>query len=206
MGDHTLVVLASGRGTNLQSLLDRTGDGTIPGKVVMVVSDVPGAQALKRAEERGVYTRVLDYSTFPRKSDYERALVETLEEVQPGLICLAGYMRIVGPTIVKRFSGRIMNIHPSLLPAFPGLEAQRQALEYGVKITGCTVHFVDTGMDTGPIIMQDSCPVEDGDTPDTLAERILKIEHRLYPEAVRLFFQNKLEVLGRRVHSREVGK
>ncbi len=205
MADQRIAVLASGRGTNLQSLLDRTSDGSIPGKVVLVVSDVQGANALERAEKSDVETRFLDYAVFSRKSDYEQALLEVLEEKQPDLICLAGYMRILGSAIVKRFEGRIMNIHPSLLPAFPGLEAQRQALEYGVKVTGCTVHFVDAGMDTGPIILQRSCPVLDEDTPETLAARILEIEHRLYPLAVRLFFENKLESRGRRVYIKEDG-
>ena len=144
-------------------------------------------------------TLVLDYDSFPHKRAYEDALLQVLEKEDPKLICLAGYMRIVGKRIIMRFRERIINIHPSLLPAFPGLEAQKQALEYGVKISGCTVHLVDEGMDTGPIILQASCPVEDEDTVESLSERILQYEHQIYPQAVKLFLEDKLNVIGRRV-------
>lgn len=197
-----VVVLVSGRGTNLQALIDASRSGFIPGEISLVISDNPQAQALRRAQEAGVPTLVLDYRSFPNKRTYEAALLEVLERESPDLICLAGYMRIVGKEIVQRFRNRIMNIHPSLLPAFPGLEAQRQAVEYGVKVSGCTVHFVDEGMDTGPIILQATCPVFEDDTPETLAERILKYEHQIYPQAVKLFLEGKLEVRGRKVFIR----
>jgi phosphoribosylglycinamide formyltransferase-1 len=197
-----IVVLVSGRGTNLQALIEASRSGFIPGEISLVVSDNPQAYALRRAEEAKIPTLALDYRSFPNKRAYEAALMEVLERENPELICLAGYMRIVGKEIVARFRHRIMNIHPSLLPAFPGLEAQRQALEYGVKVSGCTVHFVDEGMDTGPIILQATCPVLEDDTPETLAERILEYEHQIYPQAVKLFLEGKLEVRGRKVFVR----
>ncbi len=198
-----IVVLVSGRGTNLQALIEASQSGFIPGEISLVVSDNPQAYALRRAEEAKIPTFVLDYQSFPNKRAYEAALMEVLERENPELICLAGYMRIVGKEIVARFRHRIMNIHPSLLPAFPGLEAQRQAVEYGVKVSGCTVHFVDEGMDTGPIILQATCPVFEEDTPETLAERILEYEHQIYPRAVKLFLEGKLEVRGRKVFVRK---
>ncbi|MGQ9621876.1 MAG: phosphoribosylglycinamide formyltransferase [Candidatus Caldatribacteriaceae bacterium] len=194
-----IVVLVSGRGTNLQALIEASRSGFIPGEISLVVSDNHQAYALRRAEEAKISTLALDYQSFPNKRAYEAALMEVLERENPELVCLAGYMRIVGKEIVARFRHRIMNIHPSLLPAFPGLEAQRQALEYGVKVSGCTVHFVDEGMDTGPIILQATCPVFEDDTPETLAERILQYEHQIYPQAVKLFLEGKLEVRGRKV-------
>ncbi len=197
-----IVVLVSGRGTNLQALIDASRSGFIPGTISLVISDNPAAYALRRAQEAGIPTLVLDYQSFPSKKAYEAKLLEVLEQENPDLICLAGYMRIVGKEIVQRFRNRIMNIHPSLLPAFPGLEAQRQAVEYGVKVSGCTVHFVDEGMDTGPIILQATCPVFEDDTPETLAERILKYEHQIYPQAVKLFLEGRLEVRGRKVFIR----
>lgn len=198
-----IVVLVSGRGTNLQALIEASRSGFIPGEISLVVSDNPQAYALRRAEETKIPTFVLDYQSFPNKRAYEAALMEVLERENPELICLAGYMRIVGKEIIARFRHRIMNIHPSLLPAFPGLEAQRQAVEYGVKVSGCTVHFVDEGMDTGPIILQATCPVFEEDTPETLAERILEYEHQIYPRAVKLFLEGKLEVRGRKVFVRK---
>ncbi len=194
-----IVVLVSGRGTNLQALIEATQSGYIGGEIVLVVSDNPQAYALRRAQEAGIPATVLDYGLFPNKKSYEAALLEVLERANPDLICLAGYMRILGKGIVSRYRYRILNIHPSLLPAFPGLDAQKQALEYGVKVSGCTVHFVDEGMDTGPIVLQASCPVFDDDTPHTLSERILQYEHQIYPQAVKLFLEGKLRVDGRRV-------
>ncbi|MDI9607095.1 MAG: phosphoribosylglycinamide formyltransferase [Atribacterales bacterium] len=199
MNDKQIVVLVSGRGTNLQALIETTQNGYIPGKISLVVSDNPQAFALERARRASIPTLVLDYDSFPHKRAYEDALFQVLEKEDPQLICLAGYMRIVGKRIIMRFRERIINIHPSLLPAFPGLEAQKQALEYGVKISGCTVHLVDEGMDTGPIILQASCPVEDEDTVESLSERILQYEHQIYPQAVKLFLEDKLNVIGRRV-------
>ena len=199
MSDKKIVVLVSGRGTNLQALIEATQSGYIPGEISLVISDNPQALALERARKASIPILVLDYNTFPHKRAYEDALLQVLEKESPYLICLAGYMRIVGKKIIAQFQQRIMNIHPSLLPAFPGLEAQKQALEYGVKVSGCTVHLVDEGMDTGPIILQASCPVEDEDTVESLSERILQYEHQIYPQAVKLFLENKLDVVGRRV-------
>ncbi|MDI3542971.1 MAG: phosphoribosylglycinamide formyltransferase 1 [Candidatus Atribacteria bacterium] len=193
------MVLVSGRGTNLQALIEATQGGYIPGEISLVISDNPQALALEQARKASISTLVLDYNIFPHKRAYEDALLQVLEKENPHLICLAGYMRIVGKKIIARFQGRIMNIHPSLLPAFPGLEAQKQALDYGVKVSGCTVHLVDEGMDTGPIILQASCPVEDEDTVESLSERILRYEHQIYPQAVKLFLEDKLSVVGRRV-------
>ncbi|MCD6155562.1 MAG: phosphoribosylglycinamide formyltransferase [Candidatus Atribacteria bacterium] len=194
-----IVVLASGRGTNLQALIDASKEKYFNGYISLVISDNPKAYALKRAETAGIPTVVLDYSLFPSKKEYEGKLLSVLKEENPDLICLAGYMRILGKEIIRNFPNKIINIHPSLLPAFPGLEAQKQAVEYGVKVSGCTVHFVDEGMDTGPIILQECCPVEDHDTPESLAERILQHEHRIYKEAVKLFLEEKLEIKGRKV-------
>ena len=203
MSDKKIVVLVSGRGTNLQALIEATQGGYIPGEISLVISDNPQALALERARRTSIPTLVLDYNTFPHKRAYEDALLQVLEKENPYLICLAGYMRIVGKKIIAQFQQRIMNIHPSLLPAFPGLEAQKQALEYGVKVSGCTVHLVDEGMDTGPIILQASCPVEDEDTVESLSERILQYEHQIYPQAVKLFLEDKLNVVGRRVFVRK---
>jgi phosphoribosylglycinamide formyltransferase-1 len=197
--DKRIVVLVSGRGTNLQALIDAVASGKIPGRITLVISDNPDAYALRRAQKAGIPTVTLDYASFPGKKAYEEALLAALERENPDLICLAGYMRIVGRAIVSRYRYRILNIHPSLLPAFPGLEAQKQAVEYGVKVSGCTVHFVDEGMDTGPIVLQAACPVFDDDTPETLAERILEYEHEIYPRAVRLFLEGKLRIEGRKV-------
>jgi len=193
------VVLVSGRGTNLQALIDASRNGEIPGRITLVISDNPQALALQRAQEAGIPTVVLDYASFSGKKAYEEALLGVLEKEAPDLICLAGYMRIVGKAIISRYRYRILNIHPSLLPAFPGLEAQRQAVEYGVKVSGCTVHFVDEGMDTGPIVLQATCPVFDDDTAETLAARILQHEHEIYPRAVKLFLEDRLKIEGRKV-------
>ncbi|MCX6090566.1 MAG: phosphoribosylglycinamide formyltransferase [Atribacterota bacterium] len=203
MDEKSFVVLVSGRGSNLQALIEATKLGFISGSLSLVISDTPGAYALKRAEKESIPTCLLDYQTFSGKKEYETSLLSVLEQVNPSLICLAGYMRMVGRTIVSRFRYRILNIHPSLLPSFPGLEAQRQAVEYGVKVSGCTVHLVDEGMDTGPIIGQAAVPVHDSDTVESLSERILEQEHRVYPEAVRLFLGNKLEIMGRMVKIKE---
>ncbi|MGC8778283.1 MAG: phosphoribosylglycinamide formyltransferase [Candidatus Caldatribacteriaceae bacterium] len=197
--DKKIAVLVSGRGTNLQALIEASRKGEIPGRITLVISDNPRALALKRAEEAFIPTVVLDYASFSGKKAYEEALLRVLEKEAPDLICLAGYMRIVGRTIISRYRYRILNIHPSLLPAFPGLEAQRQAVEYGVKVSGCTVHFVDEGMDTGPIVLQATCPVFDDDTAETLAERILQYEHEIYPQAVKLFLEGRLKIEGRKV-------
>jgi phosphoribosylglycinamide formyltransferase-1 len=192
-------VLASGRGSNLQALLDATRRPAFPARVAVVVSDREGAPALGHAVTHGVPAVFLNPKDAADRDAYDAALGRVLEEHRVGLVCLAGFMRILGPGFVRGWRGRLMNVHPALLPAFPGLHAQRQALEYGVKVTGATIHFVDEGLDTGPIILQSSVPVEPGDTEASLAGRILAEEHRLYPEAVRLFAQGRLRIVGRRV-------
>jgi phosphoribosylglycinamide formyltransferase-1 len=192
-------VLASGRGSNLQAILDATRRPGFPARVVVVISDRERAQALARARAAGVDAVFVNPKDFADREAYDVALVRELEGRRVGLVCIAGFMRILSPAFVRAFAGRALNIHPSLLPAFPGLHAQRQALEYGVKVAGATVHFVDEGVDTGPIVLQSSVPVEPGDTEDTLAARILAEEHRLYPGAVRLFAEGRLRIVGRRV-------
>ena len=192
-------VLASGRGSNLQALLDAAARPGYPARVVIVIADRERAPALARADAAGVPAVFLDPKGYEDRAAYDAALSERLERAGVELVCLAGFMRILGPAFVRAWRGRVMNIHPALLPAFPGLHAQRQALEYGVKVAGATVHFVDEGVDSGPIILQAAVPVEPDDTEETLSARILAEEHRLYPEAVRLYAEGRLQVEGRRV-------
>jgi len=192
-------VLISGSGTNLQAILDACRDGRIPGRVVVVISDRADAYGLERARRAGVDALHLDPSAYPTRTAFDAALAERLRAYQVDLVCLAGYMRLVRKPMLEAFPNRILNIHPSLLPAFPGLEAQRQALEYGVKVAGCTVHFVTAGVDEGPIVLQAAVPVLEGDTVEDLRQRILKEEHRIYPEAIRLFAEGRLVIEGRRV-------
>jgi phosphoribosylglycinamide formyltransferase-1 len=192
-------VLASGRGSNLQALLDASARPGFPARVVVVVSDREHPRALSRATEHGVTAVFLNPKDHGDREAYDVAISGVLREHQVGLVCLAGFMRLLSPRFVRAWTGRVMNIHPSLLPAFPGLAAQRQALEGGARITGATVHFVDEGLDTGPIILQSSVAVQPTDTEETLSARILVEEHRLYPEAVRLFAENRLKIVGRRV-------
>ncbi|MDF2628449.1 MAG: phosphoribosylglycinamide formyltransferase [Symbiobacteriaceae bacterium] len=192
-------VLVSGRGSNLQALLDACAAGRIDGRVVVVVSDQADAAGLERARQAGVEAIFLDPAAYETKNAYNAALAETLKVREVALVCLAGYMRLLKRPMLQAFAGQIMNVHPALLPSFKGLDAQRQALEYGVKVAGCTVHFVTEGMDEGPIILQAAVPVLEGDTEDSLSERILREEHRIYPEAVQLFAQGRLTCEGRRV-------
>lgn len=194
-----LGVLASGRGSNLQSIIDAGNRGAIPAEVKVVISDQENAYALERAKKHGIAAHFVNIKEYANKSAYEAVIVELLKQYGVELVCLAGYMRLVGTTMLKAYPQRIMNIHPSLLPSFPGLNAHSQALDYGVKVSGCTVHFVDNGMDTGPIILQASVPVLDSDDEDSLSQRILQQEHRIYPEAIKLFAQGKLVVQGRKV-------
>ncbi len=194
-------VLVSGRGSNLQSIIDNIENGSIPDSVIkVVISDVEGAYALERAKKYGIEAVSILPGDFADKSAYEAHLLCVLQGYGLDLVLLAGYMRIIGSGIISEYKDRIMNIHPALLPAFKGLHAQRQAFEYGVKVAGCTVHFVDEGMDTGPIIIQRCVEVLEDDDEDTLAARILEKEHIIFPEAVRLFAQNRLKVEGRRVY------
>jgi phosphoribosylglycinamide formyltransferase-1 len=194
-----LGVLASGRGSNLGAILDACARPGVPARVAVVVSDRERAPALERARAAGVEALWLNPKDFSDREAYDTALVAALQTREVGLVCQAGWMRILSPVYIRAFSGRAMNIHPSLLPAFPGLRPHRQALAHGVKVSGATVHFTDEGVDTGPIIVQAAVPVEPGDTEDTLAARILAVEHRLYPEAIRLFAEGRLTIEGRRV-------
>ncbi len=194
-----LGVLVSGSGSNLQALLDACARPGFPAEVAVVVSNVPTAFALERARKAGVRTEVLEHKAFGARADFEKALGDTLVSAGVELVCLAGFMRLLGADFLGRFPGRVLNIHPSLLPAFPGLHAQRQALERGVKVAGCTVHFVDPGMDTGPIIAQAVVPVLPGDDEAALSARILKEEHRLYPLVVKLVATGAVKQEGTRV-------
>jgi phosphoribosylglycinamide formyltransferase-1 len=197
-----LGVLASGRGSNLQAILDAIAAGRCPARVAVVVSDRKDAPALDRARRAGIRAVHLDPHAFPDRVTFDEAVAAVLDEHGVALVCLAGYMRVLSPAFVRRYRARILNVHPALLPAFPGLHAQRQALERGVRVAGATVHVVDEGVDTGPIVLQGAVPVLDGDTEETLSARILVEEHRLYPEAIRLFAEGRLEVTGRRVRVR----
>jgi len=204
-------VLASGSGSNLQAILDACAEGRIDGAVAVVVSNLPEARALERARRAGVSAEVLPSRGASDRAAYDEALVAALRRHEVDLVCLAGYMRIVTPTFLAAFGPSparngcpaVMNIHPALLPSFPGLHAQRQALAHGVRFSGCTVHFVDAGTDTGPIIVQAVVPVLPGDTEETLSARILAEEHRIYPEAVQWFAEGRLALDGRRVAVRD---
>jgi phosphoribosylglycinamide formyltransferase 1 len=200
-GRTKLGVLVSGSGSNLQALLDACAQPGFPAEVALVVSNVPTAFALERAKKAGVPAVVLEHKAFGSRADFEKALVEKLVSAGVEWVCLAGFMRLLGVDFLGRFAGKVLNIHPSLLPAFPGLHAQRQALERGVKVAGCTVHFVDPGMDTGPIIAQAVVPVLPGDDEAALTARILKEEHRLYPLVVKLVSTGAVRLEGGRVVS-----
>lgn len=202
-----LGVLVSGRGSNLQAIIHEIEAGTLTAEIAVVISNKRGVPALGRAERHGLTTVFLDPkstagATDPRQA-YDQNLLQLLRQHQVGLVVLAGYMKIVTSVLIDAYESHIMNIHPSLLPSFPGLHAQQQALDHGAKVAGCTVHFVTEGMDTGPIILQRAVPVEEGDTADTLSERILKEEHRLLPRAIQLFAEGRLRVEGRAVRIRE---
>ena len=192
-------VLASGSGTNLQSIIDNIEAGKLQAEVACVLSNNTAAFALERAQRHGIPSLHIDHRIFAGREAYDAALVETLREFGVELVVLAGFMRIITPVLLDAFPAAVMNIHPALLPAFPGLHAQQQALDYGVKVSGCSVHFVDAGTDTGPIIIQAAVPVMEGDTDTTLSARILVEEHRVYPEAIRLFAAGRLKVEGRKV-------
>jgi phosphoribosylglycinamide formyltransferase 1 len=194
-----LGVLASGSGTNLEAIAQAIDDGDVPATVALVLSDNPDAFALERARRRGIETRVINLRDYEDRPAYDRAIVDALEKAGVDLVVLAGYMKLVGPGFIDAFSGRIMNIHPALLPSFPGEQGVKDALEHGVKVSGVTVHFVDKGLDTGPIIVQEAVPVEEGDDVETLHNRIHLAEYRAYPLAIRLFAQGRLLIEGRRV-------
>ena len=192
-------VLLSGRGSNFEALADSISAGRIPNaEIAVVISNRDGAPGIDRARARGLATRVIPSKGLEREP-YDRLVVTALREAKVELICLAGYMRLLSAFFVAAFPQRILNIHPSLLPSFPGLESQKQALDYGVKFAGCTVHFVDENLDAGPIVLQAVVPVEDNDTEDSLSARILQEEHRIYCEAVRIVLEGKFKIEGRRV-------
>lgn len=194
-----LCVLASGSGTNLQAIMDACDSGFIPGQVVKVISNKKDAFALERAKKRGIPAVFIDPKKFKTRAEYDSQISAEVEKVSADLIVLAGYMLLLSPEFVRKYAYRITNIHPALCPAFPGTHAIKDALEYRVKVTGVTVHFVDEGMDTGPIILQYPVFVEDDDTLETLEEKIHRIEHRLYPLALRLIALNKIEINGRHI-------
>ena len=192
-----IAVIASGRGSNFQAVIDAIRAGTVPATCVSLITDNPKAYAIERAKQAQIPVVLVDYAAFSSREKYEQELLAVMQRVNPDLFVLAGYMRIVGREIVQAFGGRMINIHPALLPAFTGLHAQQQAVNYGVKVSGCTVHFVDDNLDGGPVIVQQCVPVMEGDDEDTLAERILAHEHRCLPEAIRLFCEGRLVIDGR---------
>ena len=195
-----LGVLVSGRGSNLQSIIDNIEKGDLNCKLEIVISDNKDAKALDRAEKHQVKGKFIDPTQFSSRKKYENKMIEYLEDKDVELVVMAGFMRIISPYFINYFENRIMNIHPSLLPAFPGLNAQKQALDYGVKVSGCTVHFASEKMDDGPIILQRAVEVKEDDTEEKLALRILKEEHKILPEAIKLYEEGKLEVKNNKVY------
>ena len=193
-----LGILLSGRGSNFSAIADAISGKRLDAEIAVVISNRPEAPGIAAAQERGLHAIVLPSRGLDREV-YDRALIAELRRNQVDLVCLAGYMRILSGHFIREFSMRILNIHPSLLPAFPGIDAQHQAIEHGVKFSGCTVHFVDEGLDSGPIVAQAAVPVLDGDTAESLSARILKEEHRIYPEAIALVLSGNYRVAGRRV-------
>ncbi|MDD2353384.1 MAG: phosphoribosylglycinamide formyltransferase [Candidatus Caldatribacteriota bacterium] len=189
-----IAVLASGRGTNLQAIINAVQEGKIDGTIKIVISDNEKAYALKRARDNRINTMVFPYKSYKNKENYEDQIINCLKNNYIDLVVLAGYMRLLGSKIINNYRYRIINIHPALLPSFPGLNAQKQALEYGVKISGCTVHFVDEGIDTGPIILQHAVEVKQTDNEETLSDRILKYEHQLLPRAIQLFAKKRITI------------
>jgi phosphoribosylglycinamide formyltransferase-1 len=197
-GEARVAVLLSGRGSNFVALADACTRGEVPAEIVLVVSNRPGAPGLERARERGIPAVAIAGKGVPSE-EHEARVLAAIEEAKAHWVCLAGYMRLLSEAFIARFPHRILNVHPALLPAFPGLEAQHQAWEHGVKVSGCTVHLVDAGCDTGPIVVQRTVPVLDGDTPDALSARILEQEHVAYPAALRLLLTQRWRLEGRRV-------
>ena len=195
-----LGVLCSGRGTDLQSIMDAIDRGEVAAEIAVVLTDKPDAFALERAAKAGIKAVCVNRKQFDGRESFEQALVGQLQAAGVTLVVLAGFMRILTPYFVRQYAGRIMNIHPALLPSFPGAHAHRDELAYGVKVSGCTVHFVDEGTDSGPIILQAAVPVLDGDTEETLGARVLEQEHIIYPRAIQLYCEGKLEINGRHVH------
>jgi phosphoribosylglycinamide formyltransferase 1 len=195
----TIGVLISGRGSNLQALIDAIAESRLDAKIGLVISNRSDAAGLDRARVAGIETVVVDHRRFSSRDEFDRALVELLQARKVRLVCLAGFMRLVGPPLLDAYPNAVLNVHPSLLPAFPGVEAQRKALEHGVKVSGATVHLVDRDLDAGPIVLQAAVPVRDDDTVETLSARILIEEHRIYPEAVKIVLDGGWKLEGRRV-------
>jgi len=207
MSDRPVIaVLVSGSGSNLQAIIDAVERGEIHCRVGVVISNKADAYGLVRARNHGIPTAVVDHRSFESREAFDARLVEIIRSTGAELVCLAGFMRVVTPVFLRAFPHRILNIHPALLPSFPGTHGPAQALRYGVRFSGCTVHFLDEGVDTGPIIVQAVVPVHEDDTEETLAARILKEEHRIYPMAIRLFLEGRLAVTGRRVSTKGVEK
>lgn len=196
----TIGVLASGRGSNFQSIIDNIESGFINAKIALLITDKPDAYALERAKNHKIESLVILPKDFPDKDSFYSRIADDLEKMGVDLVILAGFMRVVGKPLIERYPNRIMNIHPALLPSFPGLHGHKDAIDYGVKISGCTVHFVDEGVDTGPIIIQAAVPAYEDDTEETLSDRILKQEHRVFPLAIKLYAEGKVVVKGRKVY------
>ena len=195
-----IAVLVSGRGSNLQAIIDNIEKGLLPAEIAVVISDQADAYSLERARKHNIPAVHVSAKGYKgKREEYDAVLAAELQKHHVELVCLAGFMRIITPTLIKAFPSRILNIHPALLPAFPGLHVQKAALEHGVKFSGCTVHFVDEGMDTGPIIIQAVVPILDNDTEDSLSERILRQEHKIYSRAIQLYAEGRLKIEGRRV-------
>lgn len=197
-------VLASGSGSNLQSIIDHIEQGQLDAVIRVVISNNPDAYALTRAEKHGIPSVVIKHQEFPTREVFDLKMAETLVSFGVDLVVLAGFMRVLSPQFLQAFPQRVINIHPALLPSFPGLHGQRQAFEYGVKFSGCTVHFTDDGVDSGPIIIQAIVPVLETDTEDTLAERILREEHRIYPQAIQFYAAGRIEIQNRQVKIKDL--
>ena len=194
-----IAVFCSGKGSNFQAIIDASRKGLFNAKIALMVCDSPNAYAITKAKNEGIKTFLLDMNDFPSQEAFEARIIEELIAEHIELICLAGYMRLLLPSFINKYREKIINIHPALLPSFKGIRGIKDALDYGVKVTGVTVHFVNEDMDAGPIILQEAVTIEDNDTKETLAEKIHKIEHRLYPNAVKLFIEGRLKVIGRTV-------
>ena len=194
-----IAVFCSGSGSNFQAIADSLKSGEIPAKIALIVCDNPKAFALERAKKLGIKALLVERKNFSSKDEFEAEIIKNLEKEKIELICLAGYMRLVGAKFVQHYQNKIINIHPALLPSFKGTHGVKDALDYGAKVTGVTVHFVDAEMDHGPIILQQALGIKDDDTEESLASRIHQLEHRLYPEAVKLFVEGKLKITGRKV-------
>ena len=199
-----LGVLISGSGSNLQSIIDNIENGALQATIKIVISNKPDAFGLTRAQKHGLPVAVLKHQDFKTRADFDAELVKILKDNGVDLVVLAGFMRVLTPLFLRAFPHKVINIHPALLPSFPGTSGQKDAFEYGVKFSGCTIHFVDEGVDTGPIIIQSVVPVFQSDTKETLAARILKEEHRIYPRAIQFFAEGKIEITGRRVQIKDV--